>query len=327
MARDIIGNDNPEIKENIARLRAEVKELEEMFDNYYDNMPKLPESLAEIETQFRNEMKDRRSESPRKKVTWVEDPVYSMKKARLQQLRNISKKGKELGLELLECQKFVRENDPILKFERHKPHKVSVMLPPRFPSDYYILKKKEEDIEEIMSGPDRRIIKKEAVQREENLSNLVEEVKGISPTRPVACSNIAIKTRSGLLTKIYKAKKGAEKKKKPVEHVWKGIKTQMPLHLMPSNGVEKTDPIYPNIEKILISSSFHQLVGSARRSLLHSGHVPSIKSLTFTNDQAYALTSVAINDKPRRFLRMFLPNSISNKLCSHKGILVNQRFQ
>jgi hypothetical protein len=317
--------ENPEILETLEKMRAEVKQLEKEF-NEFGEKPKAPppESVQEIELDIRSELNDRRRGSPTVKVVIMEDPVYAEKVARLQHLRNIPKKNRELGLEVLELQKFVKENSPVLEIRRDKPHKATTMLSPHPPKSDRILSQLEEDVKQVMAGPARKIVKKEAVERKENLNFLVEEVADPSFSKEkIICSNQALKMRSGLLTRIQKF----QKKHKEPDSSWKGIKTQRSLKTIPLVGLDENDPMKKALSRMIVASSFRQVVGSARRSLLHSGRMPKMQDLALDNKQAYALASIAITEKPRKFLRMFLPNNISNKICAHRGTLVNQRFQ
>jgi len=322
MARGIIEKQHPEVVAELERLKLEAKVALEEAEEYDESKITGPtETVAEIKHQLEVEMRARRAESPRHRVTWVEDPEYAEKLARLQELRNISKKSRELGLELVACQKFVKENEPGREYIREKPHKVIPRRKPLLPiSSNYITEGYERDIEIIMSKPDKAVTKKEAVRRDENRISLVAEVSGLPETRKVHCPNLALKMRNKLL---MAAKRGRHRK---IDHVWKGIKTVRPVQHMPVGYLPKDDPIMPRLGVIAAASAMSQLVDSARRDLNHSGARPSIKSLAMTNDEASALASLSLNNTSRKFLRMFLPNNISNKICSHRGSLINQRF-
>jgi hypothetical protein len=325
IARRDFGLAHPEILEAHEKMKEAVKQLEKEFDDF-GTRPKVPppESIQDIELDIRSEMNDRRRGSPTVKVIIMEDPVYAEKVARLQFLRNISKKNRELGLEVMELQKFVKENSPVLEIRRDKPHKARTMLPPRPPDSSSILKRLDEDIKQVMAGPARKIVKKEAVERKENLNLLVEEVANPNLSKEkIVCSNQALKMRSGLLTRVQKF----QKRNKEPDTVWKGIKTQRSLKQIPLVGLDENDPMKSALSRMIVASSFRQVVGSARRSLLHSGRLPKMQELALDNKQAYALASIAMSEKPRKFLRMFLPNNISNRICSHRGTLINQRFQ
>jgi len=325
LARARVRDRHPDVMDELSRLKKIELETKEVYYDYDPFIERLThETVFEINTDVKAEMDDRRNRSPDKRVTWYQDPVYAEKEARLRELRNISKKGKELGLELIECQNYVREHKPVVAVTKDKPHKVSLVYPPMMPSHDQILERMNEKISQISSMPDRVVEKKEAVDRKRNLELIGKEMARVEEKKHVICPNKALKARCGLIPRIHKARR--RKPKEDDDKYWKGIKSLRPLFMTPEGMLDANDPILPRINTIYMAATVKQLVDSARRSLIHSGCRPSSRAVTMTNSEAYALASVMIDKNARKYLRMYLPNNIANKLCAHNGSLISQRI-
>jgi len=317
-----------EIMQESSKLRKEMRE----FD---PDVKRTSESEEEINHELKTMLQESRRMSPTLDVRWVANEEYERVDNALKRFKsNRGRKTKEEAEEMKRCIDYLKDpgNKPTLDVIRAKPHKVGVVLPPpKKPDHSWLLKNQEVQIRAILDQKIKRVlVDKMPAPRTDNLVRLINETGDSDETVEVRIPNAYAKTRYALLLKadkISKAKKGkceVPPTKEPQQQ-WK-MKSQLGLKHLPTEGLERGDPLKKHIQSIYVASAVRGLLDSARRDLLHSGKRPSIQSLQFSNQTASSLASVMVDKEARHYLRMYLPNNVANKICSRRAELIRQKF-
>jgi hypothetical protein len=312
--------------EKCNELGAEVKRLFSICDNY-DPM-KQPETVYSVKLELINEMRDDRNASPIESITILKNEEYEAREEQLRQFReNRARKTREEALEMKKCIDYLKEADPVSLVTREKPHRVAIILPkPTVPNYSHAIEEFEKKKTRVELKPDFKVVKKISTPRLENRFRLTNETAQLLPSKTVIPILPSMKLRLKLLKKAQKLRD--IKDFKPVKKQWVDMKSDhRNLREVVTDLLDPKDPLSDKLNRIMAGAAVRMMLNSAQRGLDHSGKRPSLESLSYTNEESLALLSLISDAKKRRYLRMFLPNNISSKICAHNAVLIKQRFQ